>query len=437
MALLEKLRRLERFVAHDLWSMDVEKGVSGARKFLLKELQMMVLVVKFFQRNFLLSRASSLAFTTLLSLIPVLAILFMFFKAFGGKLVEDRIKPLIYEYLTAGIGDNISVYIDKFLNSATVDTLGSIGFIFLLVAVYSILSSIEGSFNAIWHVKKDRSPVEMLKTYLTIVFVTPVLMVLSLWLGSRLEHLLHISQSGWMTFATIALFKVAPFLLVTLIFLFLTMIMPNTRVKLSSAIVGSLVGAFCFSVLKYVFINYTRITVSYNVIYGSIAILPFFMLWIYFSWIIVLLSVQIVFIRQNVRGLKYLEQNVQSHRVDKLRLAFMVVLEIAGNFREGREQLSQAEMSEKLEVPAEDIYDCVLNLEKSGIITELGRKDDAYTVNVPLEKLTIGMIADAVDQMYLGDRKFADNAQYSGLDRLIVGNRLVAEHDELLTGFLA
>ena len=143
MTIMEKINRLKRFITHDLWFLDIEKGVSGARKVLFKELQMGLLVIKLAQKNFLFSRASSLAFTTLLSLIPVLAILFMFFKAFGGKLVETRIKPLVYEYLTAGIGDDINRYLDTFLGSATVDTLGSIGFVFLLIAVYSILSSIE------------------------------------------------------------------------------------------------------------------------------------------------------------------------------------------------------------------------------------------------------------------------------------------------------
>ncbi|MFO7810428.1 MAG: hypothetical protein R6V47_03535, partial [Candidatus Delongbacteria bacterium] len=104
MTFKDRMKRAKKFITHDLWFVEIEESVSGFKKFLLKELQMMVLVVKSTQKHFLFSRASSLAFTTLLSLIPVLAIMFMFFKAFGGEMVETKIKPLIYEYLTAGQG---------------------------------------------------------------------------------------------------------------------------------------------------------------------------------------------------------------------------------------------------------------------------------------------------------------------------------------------
>jgi membrane protein len=227
-----RIERLKKFITKDLWFLDIEEGVSGVRKFLLKELQMLILIVKFTDKNFLFSRASALAFTTLLSLIPVLAIMFMFFKAFGGGLVDEKIKPMIYDYLTAGIGDSITGYIDSFLGSATVDTLGSIGFIFLLWAVYSILSSIEVSFNAIWQVSKNRSPVEMLKTYLTIVFIAPILMILSLWLASRIEGMVSVEGNHVMGFISFAFFQFSPFLLVTVMFMFLLVIMPNTQVKI-------------------------------------------------------------------------------------------------------------------------------------------------------------------------------------------------------------
>ncbi len=436
MTIKDKIKKLHRFLTHDLWFVEIEESVSGLRKFLLNELQMMVIVVKSTQKNFLFSRASALAFTTLLSLIPVLAIMFMFFKAFGGELVETKIKPMIFDYLTAGMGEKINEYLDSFLGSATVDTLGSIGFIFLLWAVYSILSSIETSFNAIWQVNKNRSPVEMLKTYLTIIFISPILLVMSIWMTTRFEFIMNIGDSFFSGFSTFMLSQVIPYILVTFLFLFLIVIMPNTSVRLKNALIGALFGALCFTIFKALFLHYTKLAVSYDKIYGSIAILPFFMLWIYFSWIIVLLSVEIVYVRQNVHNLKHLEVNIFSNRTDKLRIAFMIMIEIVRNFVSGKEQLSQLEISEKLDIPIREIGECLTGLEKSGVIIEIAKKPDTYTINVPLNSLTAGRIADSVDMMYIENKNFKSETVFPELANIISGNKLIAESGTLLTDII-
>lgn len=433
MTFKHKFKKFQRFITHDLWFVEIEESVSGFKKFLLKELQMMILVIKSTQKHFLFSRASALAFTTLLSLIPVLAILFMFFKAFGGEMVETKIKPLIYEYLTAGIGDNITEYIDSFLSSATVDTLGSIGFIFLLAAVYSILSSIETSFNAIWQINKNRSPVEMLKTYLTIIFITPILLIVSIWLTTRMQFLMNIGDSFWGGFSTFMLYYFTPFVLVFLLFFALVVIIPNTAVKYSNAFVGAFFGALAFTIFKELFIHYTKLAVSYNKIYGSIAVLPFFMFWIYCSWIVVLLSVEVTYVRQNVHNLKHLEQNILTNRIDKIRIAFMIVIRIVKNFILGKEQSSQLEISEELDIPIRDIADTLSKLESGGIIVEIAKKPDSYTLNIPLKKLTVGKVTDCVDKMFIPNKNYKSEENYKALSKIISENSVVAERDELVS----
>ncbi|HAQ60785.1 TPA: hypothetical protein DCR49_02085 [Candidatus Delongbacteria bacterium] len=435
MTLKDKAKKIKTFIARDIWFVDLEHHVSGVRKFFLKELQMLVLVIKLADKNFLMNRASAMAFTTLLSLIPVLAIMFMFFKAFGGELVETKIKPLIYDSLAAGMGDKITGYIDSFLGSATVDTLGSIGFIFLLAAVYSILSSIETSFNAIWQVGKNRSPVEMLKTYLTIVFVTPVLLILSIWMASRLEFIFTSGGNQWLGVIIFLVFQAVPFILLTLMFLFLLVIMPNTSVKLSHAMIGSLVGALFLTIFKALFVHYTKLAVSYDVIYGSVAILPFFMLWIYFSWIIVLASVQIVFVRQNIHNLTHLEQNVLSNRIDRIRIALMIIIHITKNFIAGKEQSSKLEISQELDIPIKDISECLLFLEQNGVIVEIAKKQDSFTLNTPLEALTIGRITDTVDKMFIDNKNYKSEKQFPEFKNIISDNEIIADREKTLTSY--
>ena len=436
MTIKEKFVKLRKFLTRDIWHIEIDKSVSGIRQLFLKELQMAVLVIKSTQKHFLFGRASALAFTTMISLIPVLAILFMFFKAFGGELVETQIKPLIYEYLTAGIGDNITEYIDSFLTSATVDTLGTIGVVFLLAAVYSILSSIEISFNAIWQVNKNRTPIEMLKTYLTIVFISPILLVLSIWVAAKLERIMIIGDSFFGGFSNFMLVHLAPFVLITILFMCLIVIMPNTSVRLKNAFVGAVFGAVAYTVLKEIFLYYTKMAVSYNVIYGSLAILPFFMLWIYFSWVIVLLSVEISYVRQNVHNLKHLETGSESNRLDKLKIAFMIVLSITKNFMSGKEQLSRMEISEELDISLKDISETLKDLEKSNIIIEIAKKPDAYTLNVPPEKLTLGKVTDAVDKMYVPHKSFKSEKLHRELSLIFKDRSLTPEKDELIVSLM-
>ncbi|MCK4979133.1 MAG: YihY family inner membrane protein [Candidatus Delongbacteria bacterium] len=431
------IKKTKKFLTHDIWFADIEQGFSGAKRFFLKELQMLILEVKLLQRNNLFSRASALAFTTLLSLIPVLAIMFMFFKAFGGKMVEEKIKPLILEFLASGAGDTISEYIDSFLGSTTVDALGSIGAIFLLVAVYSILSSIERSFNLVWQMKKDRSPLEQLKTYLSIIFISPVLLIVSIWLAGRLEFLIQAGDNVWGGFSTFMIFQLLPFFLMMLMFFFILIIMPNTKVKMKNALVGAFVGAILYTILKIGFIHYTKMAVTYNKIYGSVAVLPFFMLWIYFSWVIVLLSVQITFVRQNIHNLKHMEINVETNRADKLKIAFMIIYQILKDFIDGSERSDLTEISLKLDIPLKDVNQCLAKLEQSGIVIEIAKKQNAYTLNIPVEKLTVKRVLAAVDKMYLEAKVYKSEKYYPELSKIFNEQyEIIADNNTLLSSIL-
>lgn len=431
------IKKARKFLTHDLWFTDIEEGFSGAKRFFVKELQMLILEIKLLQRNSLFVRAAALTYTTLLSLIPVLAIMFMFFKAFGGKMVEEKIKPMIFEFLASGAGDTISEYIDSFLGSATVDALGSIGAVFLLVAVYSILSSIERSFNMVWQMKKDRSPIEQLKTYLSIVFIAPVLLIVSIWLAGRLEFIIQAGDNVWGGFSTFMIFQMLPFFLIMIMFMFILIIMPNTKVKTKHAAVGAFIGAILYTILKSLFIHYTKKAGTYGVIYGSLAVLPFFMVWIYSSWIIVLLSVQITFVRQNIHNLKHMEMNVETNRADKIKIALMITFKILKDFIDGNERSNLYEISSKLDIPLKDVNQCIEKLEQGGIIIEIAKKHDAYTLNIPVEQLTVDKVLQAVDKMYIETKNYHSERSFPEIKKILSKEHdIIADKDSLLSTFL-
>jgi DNA-binding IscR family transcriptional regulator len=142
------------------------------------------------------------------------------------------------------------------------------------------------------------------------------------------------------------------------------------------------------------------------------------------------------FVRQNIHNLKHLEQNVFSNRLDRLRIALMVVIKITKNFIAGKEQSSQLEISSELDIPIKEIAECLSGLEKSGIIIEIAKKQDTYTLNMPLEKLTVGVIADSVDMTYIEHKNFKSEKDYPELEKILSDIGIKAERNDLLTSFV-
>ena len=177
--------------------------------------------------------------------------------------------------------------------------------------------------------------------------------------------------------------------------------------------------------------------VTYNKIYGSVAVLPFFMLWIYFSWVIVLLSVQITFVRQNIHNLKHMEINIETNRIDKLKIAFMIVYKILKDFVDGNERSNLTEISSKLDIPLKDVNQCLAKLEQSGIVIEIAKKQNAYTLNIPVEKLTVNRVLNAVDKMYLETKNYKSEKHFPEMNNLFnEQNEVNVDTNCLLSDFL-
>jgi len=425
------IKKFINFITRGIWQSELESSVGGTKRFLIKELQIFILQIRLFYQNDLLSKASSLAYTTLLSLIPALAIVFVFIKIFGGDMIQNKLKPLVLQFLAAGSGEKMTDYLDSFLASATVEAIGGIGFIFLFMAVYSILSSTEKTFNSIWQLKKNRALPDQLKTYLAIVVVTPVLAVIAIWANSYLEAMAAQGLFIWGELAWFIVSDVFPFMVISFLFWLIIMIIPNCRVLPIQALVGSVYGTAMYLISENLFVYYTKTAVSYNVIYGSIAVLPFFMLWIYFMWIILLWSVQVSFVRQNVIKLKNMEQGSAESRTDRIKTALIVTLVIMKNFLENKEKLSITEMSSMLDIPVKDIRNCLDDLEHNGMMTEILRKQDTYIPSVPAGQFSLRKIVASVDRLYSAQTNYLSEAEFPVLKEVFENYLYALKYEDI------
>jgi len=236
--------------------------------------------VEHFLDNDDLLRASALTYTVALSIVPLLALAFSALKGFGGY---KEIRPLVDHYLAAGspqTADQLMKYVDR-TNAAAIGTAGAA---FLLFTVISTMGNIEAAFNQIWRVTRSRGPLRKFTDYLSVLFTVPILMVAALTITAMFTA----RVAGLPLIA-----GVTPYLIVWAGFFLLYVFFPYTHVKLGAAAVGSLIAAILFQLGQWGYVTFQVGVANYQAIYGALAAVPIFLVWIYIAWSIVLFGAEI------------------------------------------------------------------------------------------------------------------------------------------------
>jgi membrane protein len=422
-------RKKYTFLLKDVWDLEHDvQNKSNFKKKVIEEAQMLDLEIKLFFRNHALTRAADLAFTSIFALVPLLAIIFMLFKYTGGQqVVNSKIKPFIYNFLSPVSGKQISQYIDTFLNSASIETLGVLGIIFLLVTIYIIMSVIESTFDYIWHVKKSRSFFDRLKSYWLIISVSPMLLTASATLTSYLDSIV-IESSLFETLYTIFAFKIMPFVLIMFFFTLIIIVLPNCKVQANHALMGGFFGTVLYYITKNLFVDYTKLAVSYDVIYGSMAVLPIFMLWLFWFWVIVLFSVEVAFVRQNFKYLKNSEKHIEINHFDKIRIAVLISIKLVENHLCSKKEENILNYSDNLNIPLNHVLNCFKDFEQAGIVKETGKMPEEFITNIPIKEITLKRIIDAINKTYIPDKSF-NKEGYDNFVESIVNEYKSKEHD--------
>lgn len=236
---------------------------------------------------------TSLSFYTILALVPILAILFSLAGWFGAEdyIVHqiDKVTPLKEETL-----DILTSFSNNLLNNARNGVLAGVGFVFLGWTFIQMFSLIEASFNAIWHVKKSRTIIRKISDYITFFIFVPLVFIV---LNGAVIFLL--SKLDGINFLYYIIAKIFPLVSLTVFFMSLYLVMPNTSVKAFPAFFASLITSIAFYIFQYTFILLQSSLINYNVIYGSFSVIFIFLIWIRVSWFIIILGVHISYLIQN------------------------------------------------------------------------------------------------------------------------------------------
>ena len=263
------------------------------------------LTVRFFTEKRVMTQASALTYSTLLAIVPILAVVFAIARGFGyNKYIELWFRDSLDSQ------PQVAEVIIGFVNSYLVHTQSGIflgiGLLFMLYTVLMLVNNIEETFNQIWQVDNARPIIRSLTNYLAMFFLFPIIIIvstgISIFMATIEQKVDGIEVLGP---AVNLLLDYSPYILLSLLFIWLYVYMPNTKVKLSCAIIPGILAGVAMQLLQLFYI-YSQIWVtSYNAIYGSFAALPLFMLWLQISWTICLFGAQLTYTNQNLNRIGF------------------------------------------------------------------------------------------------------------------------------------
>lgn len=367
-----KTSRYQNFVEnlrYEIWERDLA-ALSRFRRVIVESVRIIWQVSKDIWDGELTLRAMSLVYTTLLSLIPLLAISFSVLKGFG---VHREIEPFLISYL-APLGEKaeeIGHLLVAFVENTNVAVLGYVGFALLFFAIVSLLQKIELAFNFVWHVTLNRSFTDRIRDYLALVIVGPTLMFAAtgVWasiLGTNImEQIGRTRPLGWLLNA---MTHALPVFLVIIAFTFIYIFVPNVKVRWPPALIGGIVAGILWNIGGVGFAIFVGNSANYSAIYSSFAAAVFFMIWLYVAWMILLIGGSISFYVQNPTCVSKTRQpSFLSNRI-KEKLALAIAVAVGRRFYSDEPPHTAASLTRQLCVPASAINVALAALEAKGLI---------------------------------------------------------------------
>jgi membrane protein len=341
-------------------------------------------------------RAMSLVYTTLLSLVPMIAVTFSVLKAFGA---QYRIQPLLVRGL-APLGDTsgvIAARLVEFVNNLQVGVLGALGLAGLFFTVVSLLGKIEEALNAIWLVRRSRGFARKFSDYLSIVLVGPVLVFTALAILASAQSywlvrwLMDIAPVQWVVL--FAASQVMPLILFAAAFTFLYRFVPHTRVPLGSALVGGSVAAVLWHLAGLAFARFVATSAQYAAIYSGFAILVVFLIWIYVGWLVVLIGAQVAYAHQYPTA--YLESRRPHGFARRERIALGLLAEVTRRHLAHRPPCRLNQLAAALDAPLSTVDELVDTFVRRGILLRASEPEGIALARPP-ESVALVETLDAV-----------------------------------------
>jgi len=383
--------------ASQLWSDDLRE-VSNVRRWIIIPVRLLVVLTRQLVKGQLNLRAMSLVYTTLLSIVPLLAVSFSVLKGFG---VHNQIEPLLMNFLQplGPKGEELSDNIIGFVENVRVGVLGSLGLLFLFYTVVSLIQKVESSFNYVWQVERLRGFAQRFSSYMSVVLIGPVLVFTALGVtatamnNTLVQQLMNVEPFGDLI---VSFSRLVPYLLVIAAFIFIYMFIPNTRVKFLPAFVGGVFAGVLWQSSGWAFAAFIATSSNYAAIYSSFAILVLLLIWLYLNWLILLLGAQVAFYIQYPQYMS--RRPVQLRLSNRLRerLALQIMFMVADHHLNQRDPWTLDDLVHDLVLPIQPIHHVLQLMVGAGFLSETSDSPPAYLPRRDIGTITLVELYEVV-----------------------------------------
>lgn len=364
---------------------------------LVRQYKLFFYTARGLQEHGTLVRCAALTFYTLISIVPILAVVFAVVKGFG--IIEDLIENL---YSLFPKNPEIIDYVVEFANKALENTqsgvVAAVGIITLFWAVIRVFGSIESAFNNIWEVTSTRSIARKYSDYIAVIVIAPILWAAANGINSYAQGLFGGIDAAWVVWVS----KLMSIVVMWVMFSFLYYIIPNTTVRVGSAVMAGIVAGTAFILFQWGYFYLQTFMTSYNAIYGSFAALPLFLMWVQYSWMILLFGGELAFAYQNIDKFDEERESLHVNYDSRRKVLLGAMLVVVRHFTAGKGAISLSEVKRALNLPTRIVNSVLRSLVEAKQLIELPSEgkgvENSFVPAKDVTTFTVYNILESVEQ---------------------------------------
>jgi len=415
-----RIARVSKFLRTDIWRISLTE-TRGARRVALYVARMLLIAAKEFIHDKCTLWASQLTYYSLLAIVPVFALAFAVAKGFG---LEAYLHQLIQNHLSGQVEfiNRVLQYSHNLLSNTRGEVLAGAGAALLIWSVYRIIDTAENAFNSIWEVEQKRPLGRKLSDYLALMLISPVLLVIAssamVVAAAQINQLMtSFDYLGPIAPLVDFIITIVPYAVLWFLLSLLYIFLPNTKVRFLSGLLGGVCAGTAFVAIQAMYITFQIGVARFNAIYGSFAALPLLIVWLYVSWLVVLVGFELAYAHQHVHIYEYEPDIKRASASFRMLASLQAMHAIVKNFQHGGEPLTTSDITRRLSIPPLLAGEILASLRAAGLVVAVALEADSERAFHPAQDIDIYTIASVQRALTHSGIAALPMAESASLDR--------------------
>lgn len=392
-----KLSEILTYFTDTIFQRDKHEWRNPVVRWLVQQYKLLFYTARGLLEHGTIVRSAALTFYTLMSLVPIAAVVFAVVKGFG---LADGLIQNLHDLFpqTPQLIDYLVNFAENALARTRGGVVATVALLMLFWAVIRVFGSIESAFNNIWEVKVERSITRQWTDYIAVVMIVPILWIAASSVGNYIESQLGFDGSWYFELLS----RLASMVIIWVMFTLLYLIIPNAKVRFGSALMAGVVAGTIFILFQWGYVYVQRWMTSYNAIYGSFAALPLFLIWMQTSWEILLFGGELSFAYQNISRFDEERESLRINYDQRRKVLLTAMLTIVRWFRERGGAMPSEAIRQELDLPTRIVNDILFQLVTARQLIAVrsgdGEREVAFAPAHDTSTITIYGILEAVEQ---------------------------------------